>query len=562
MPPNPSSTFAVEDPSSILFPEEPPSSSACDDCHHESTIVSSKPASASAEPISPPAINLKMRLTQSEPSLDKLQAPTFSASVVGSLAMSRSSSGASLYSMANTATEQSQSHKLPRRRSYSDGAGLPRCSSNFEPYLDDPSSKAKPPPSPPHSPIHSASTRDEHLSRPILHTPSKSKQQKQQQQFDRDNETPMSPVGRQIQKMRSSFRKTKQRTARALQKYKRERAIRRQERILQRQFIIQQRQKKLEEEQKKSKWLIPADHPIKVFWDVCTVFISFLGAYLTHTSIRDRTIEQTFWIRFTEAWFAVDILLNFVTQHKTASGKIIADGKAVWARYLTTWFVVDVLSLVPWESIYVKPIWEMQKRRGFFKKTFFRSKAVIRVTRVLRGRHFKLFGKVAAQTKHAGVGSKRLLQIMIKYIPKYLLFYRNMKGVLAVRTLRQVHWTRKVIKNLFVTTRTDEDKPLIWIVPALKKNHRHHIYKADRYDADDDTFTETDLDDEDETNFDDDDDDDDDDEMSFEFIEEEYDENDDYDDNLDTDDDDDDDDDEDVEYVYEIVRVKRKRKRA
>jgi len=425
----------------------------------------------------------------------------------------------------NTDTAREHIPKVQRRRSYSEDAGASSRSGHFEPAWNDSTAKNVPPP---RSPTRSAS-------QPTLR---------------RDgDETPLSPLGRRLQKMKTSFRKTKQRTSLALQQYKRERAIRRQERLLQRQFIIQQRQKKLEQEQLKSKWLIPADHPLKVFWDVITVFISFLGAYLTHTSIRDRTIEQTFWISFTEAWFLVDILLNFVTQHKTASGKILADGKAVWARYLTTWFVVDVLSLVPWESIYVKPIWEMQKRRGFFKKTFFRSKAVIRVTRILRGRHFKWFGKVASQTKHAGVGSKRLLQIMIKYIPKYLLFYRNMKGVLAVRTLRQVHWIRKVIKNLFVTTRKDEDEPVVWIVPALKKNHRHHVYKKE----DDDTFTETDTEDfaADEHPEQDND------EISFEYLEEE-----DYDDDDDDEHDDlDMEEEDDMEYVYQIVCTKRKRKR-
>jgi hypothetical protein len=74
------------------------------------------------------------------------------------------------------------------------------------------------------------------------------------------------------------------------------------------------------------------------------------------------------------------------------------------------------------------------------------------VTRVLRGRHFRLFGKVAKHTRHAGVGANRLLRLLIKYVPKYLLFYRNMKGVLAVRVLRQVHWMRKFMRN-FVAKR-------------------------------------------------------------------------------------------------------------
>lgn len=92
----------------------------------------------------------------------------------------------------------------------------------------------------------------------------------------------------------------------------------------------------------------------------------------------------------------------------------------------------------------------MQARRGFFKKNFFRTTAVVRVSRKLRRGHFKLFGRVAKQTKHIGVGSSKLLVRVIKYLPKYLMFYRNMKAVLVVRTLREIHWVFKVVKDLWI----------------------------------------------------------------------------------------------------------------
>jgi hypothetical protein len=203
---------------------------------------------------------------------------------------------------------------------------------------------------------------------------------------------------------------------------------------------------------RRSRWLIRADHPMKILWDLLTVLLSLMYIYVTHTSIRDRSVRQSNFGRILDAWFLVDILLNFVTEYRTDQGLVLHTQKAVWARYLTTWFVVDALSLVPWETLYVKPIIEMQNKRHFLKKYFFRTKAVIRVTRVLRGRHFRLFGKVAKHTRHAGVGANRLLRLLIKYVPKYLLFYRNMKGVLAVRVLRQVHWLRKFMRN-FVAKR-------------------------------------------------------------------------------------------------------------
>ena len=199
-------------------------------------------------------------------------------------------------------------------------------------------------------------------------------------------------------------------------------------------------------------WIvIPADHPYKIAWDVLTMLWSLLGAYRTHIRIRDRVFDQSPLIFLTEIWFLLDIILNFVTEHKTRNGEVIRDGKTVWARYLTTWFVIDALSLIPWERIYVRPIVEKIKRRNFFQKTFFRSRAVVRVSRVLRGRHIKLFGRVSRQT---GTPLRQLVTLIIKYVPKYLVFLRNMKGALAVRSLRLVHWLHNIYKKIWVKAKS------------------------------------------------------------------------------------------------------------
>lgn len=198
-------------------------------------------------------------------------------------------------------------------------------------------------------------------------------------------------------------------------------------------------------------WIvIPADHPYKIAWDTLTMLWALLGAYRTHVRIRDRAFEQSPLIIVTEVMFTIDILLNFVTEHKTSKGEVIRDGKAIWARYLTTWFLIDILSLIPWERIYVRPLVEKIKKRNFFQKTFFRSKAVVRVSRVLRGRHIKLFGRVSKQT---GTPLRRLVALVIKYLPKYLVFLRNMKGALVVRALRFIHWLHNMYKGLWVKAR-------------------------------------------------------------------------------------------------------------
>jgi hypothetical protein len=187
---------------------------------------------------------------------------------------------------------------------------------------------------------------------------------------------------------------------------------------------------------------------VKRIFDLLTVLFSFINAYATHTSIRDRQFGNNTLFSFCQAWFVLDVLLCFFTEVKTGDGMHLKEPARVWARYLTTWFVVDVLSLFPGEAVYLRPLIDAQNSRGFLKKSVFRTRAVLRVTRWLRGRHVRWFGQVAHATKQWGCGgSPRLLRLLIQYVPKYWLFLRNMKAVVAVRLLRQVHWTRKIWLN-------------------------------------------------------------------------------------------------------------------
>lgn len=243
------------------------------------------------------------------------------------------------------------------------------------------------------------------------------------------------------------------------------------------------KQRRLARSKAGSWWIvIPADHPYKIIWDILTMLWAALGAYRTHVRIRDRVFDQSPLIILTEVWFTVDILLNFITEHKTSEGDVIRDGKAVWARYLTTWFVIDILSLIPWERIYVRPIVERIKRRNFFQKTFFRSKAVVRVSRVLRGRHIKLFGKVSKRT---GMSLHRMVALLIKYLPKYLLFMRNMKGALVVRALRFVHWLHNIYKKIWVKARNARQNLAV----------RHSVLSPNENEFDSESDDEDDLDD-------------------------------------------------------------------
>jgi len=126
--------------------------------------------------------------------------------------------------------------------------------------------------------------------------------------------------------------------------------------------------------------IVPENHPLKILWNVLTVLLTFVSAYTTHTSIRDRRYDSTALSIFTEAWFVIDILLNFVTAHRRPNGTVIRSGSAVWAWYLTTWFPIDALALVPWERMYLSPIIKQQNSRKFVTKLFFRSRATVKVT--------------------------------------------------------------------------------------------------------------------------------------------------------------------------------------
>jgi hypothetical protein len=198
---------------------------------------------------------------------------------------------------------------------------------------------------------------------------------------------------------------------------------------------------------------IPQTISLKLLWDTLTVLVSFYHAYLTHAAIRDRQFNNSA-LQLCELWFVLDMCLNFC-----------GVGRRRMAYYLTSWFVVDILALVPGEALYIQPIIELQNRRPLFIKYIFRTKGVIRVTRWLRKHHFQLFGQIARQTKQVGYGSNRLLRMMIKYIPKYLLFLNNMKAMIAIRLLRMVHFLHRVH----------------WNYTSVKKQHWEQEWELEEY---------------------------------------------------------------------------------
>ena len=142
---------------------------------------------------------------------------------------------------------------------------------------------------------------------------------------------------------------------------------------------------------------------------------------------------------------------------------------------------------------------ERIKKRNVFQKTFFRSKAVVRVSRVLRGRHIKLFGRVS---KHTGTPLSRLVKLVIKYLPKYLVFLRNMKGALVVRALRFVHWLHNMYTKLWVKTMTARESyiarraargSIIDLFGARNASTDEHDSSSDSSDDEDDIDEDEDV---------------------------------------------------------------------
>mmetsp|Transcript_15238 Transcript_15238/g.33350 ORF Transcript_15238/g.33350 Transcript_15238/m.33350 type:complete len:465 (+) Transcript_15238:237-1631(+) len=190
-----------------------------------------------------------------------------------------------------------------------------------------------------------------------------------------------------------------------------------------------------------TRWLIPVNHPIKILWDVLTVVLSIYNVYCTHAAIRDRQFQTR--PGFIEAWFLVDILLNFCTQRTTPEG-VLVTWQQVWGRYLTSWFVVDVLALFPGEVLYIQPLIELQRKRKLHQKILRRTKVAVKVTtRILKTGHvpwlYRAIAKASARPLREIV---TIIKVCVKYVPKYLLFVRNMKGWILVRVLRDVGHVR------------------------------------------------------------------------------------------------------------------------
>jgi hypothetical protein len=209
----------------------------------------------------------------------------------------------------------------------------------------------------------------------LLHSPCSAKSKSFHSVISTHDEPPQSPIPLYIQRKsrqaRAAIKKRKDQARLAFLKHKE----------AYRSYRVRRRAARQQRQQKSRIIVIPSNHKLKILWDMATIGLTFVSAYVGHIYIRDRsTYEWDWFVIFTNIWFVIDLLLNFFTEHRTSDGTVMKTGREVWGRYLTTWFAIDALSLLPWERMFLRPIIQKQKRRNFVVKWFFRSKAVVKVT--------------------------------------------------------------------------------------------------------------------------------------------------------------------------------------
>lgn len=210
--------------------------------------------------------------------------------------------------------------------------------------------------------------------------------------------------------------------------------------------------------QQQSRLLSP-DHPFKILWDCCTLCLSLFHLYVTHVAIRDRSYGFNWTKCLLELWFVLDIGLNFITEHALPNRRRLLTFQAVSFRYLTTWFWIDVLSLFPGETLFVQPVLLRLQRRRF--KIVRRLGRIVQWTRrLIANADVRLVAREV--TRQQGLrATTRVARFLIRYIPKYWMFVRNMKAVVGLRMLRQVHWIHKLTTRLESPTAEQQRQPYV-----------------------------------------------------------------------------------------------------
>lgn len=202
---------------------------------------------------------------------------------------------------------------------------------------------------------------------------------------------------------------------------------------------------------------IPINHPLKIMWDICTIFLSLTaGLYTTHAGMRDKCfphllnnkcasktalpfffgcIPGDVLVTFLDLWCVADIMFNFLLEDRSHRRE-----KRSRQSYLKTWFLVDVISMLSWEVIFVQPVFHQKK------KIVDKVIDLCKVLPVLKKR-LPLLVKLLLAVKAAKCRLSSLF-CFIRFAPKYIVFTLKMKVVLLMRVMRHVRLQRRLFKNL------------------------------------------------------------------------------------------------------------------
>ena len=103
--------------------------------------------------------------------------------------------------------------------------------------------------------------------------------------------------------------------------------------------------------------IYPNDKFKVIFWDllisVCLLITCILIPFnLAFSEYLDQVTWYFFFLYMVDAFFVVDIFINFNTAYVQNEVHVITNRKKIAIAYIKSWFLIDLLSVVPFDLIF------------------------------------------------------------------------------------------------------------------------------------------------------------------------------------------------------------------
>ena len=113
----------------------------------------------------------------------------------------------------------------------------------------------------------------------------------------------------------------------------------------------------MEKRNKKRWFLFYPDDKVRKFWDILQTLFILVQATVTpldlaFPKIREKDFGYSMFLYSIDIFFAIDILMNFITAFENQYEEIIDDRFSIFNNYLTGWFIVDFVSIFPLDFIF------------------------------------------------------------------------------------------------------------------------------------------------------------------------------------------------------------------